>query len=197
MHEPASAAPSSRSRELLDRTTSTLLVVDLQTKLLNLIAESSEICFNTKRLLRAAELLGAPMTATVQYPERLGGAPPELAEALAGAASKRAFSCCDSADFLSSLPAERDQVVLCGIETHVCMMQTAADLLAEGFRVFTVADASGSRRRMDHDYALRRIEGLGGVLVTTEMVLFEWCRTSLDPQFKEISRMVQESPPPR
>ena len=77
-------------------------------------------------------------------------------------------------------------VVLCGLETHVCVAQTAIDLLAGGYAVFAVVDAIASRHRLDHDVALRRLEGAGVMPTTTEAVLFEWCRTAEHPQFKSV-----------
>ena len=192
MPEPQSAEAVNASGELLDRRRSLLLAVDLQEKLLNLLPEAVRVQRNVERLLRGAEAVGVPALATEQYPERLGGAPEALREALPTPDGKRAFSCWQAPEIAARFSSDRDQIVVCGIETHVCVMQTTADLLAQGFRVFVVADAVGARRSLDHELGLRRAESLGAVLVTTEMVLFEWCGTSLDPQFKLISQLVKD-----
>ena len=88
--------------------------------------------------------------------------------------------------------AARPKVVLAGIETHVCVQQTALDMLAQGFRVYVTVDAVASRYSVDHEYALRRLEHAGAVLTTAETAVFEWVGGAGSPRFKEISRLVQE-----
>ena len=87
------------------------------------------------------------------------------------------------------------KIVLAGIETHVCVLQTALDLLADGFRVYLTVDALGARGRLDHETALRRLESSGAVLTTTETVLFEWCEQAGTDEFRQISSLVKQSPP--
>ncbi len=87
------------------------------------------------------------------------------------------------------------QLVVCGIETHVCILQTVMDLLTAGVDVFVPVDAVSSRNDTDHRYALDRMQSCGATLTTTESILFEWCETASDPNFKSISQLVRESPP--
>jgi nicotinamidase-related amidase len=101
-----------------------------------------------------------------------------------------AFSCCGCGGFDAALAPEIASVVLAGLETHVCVTQTALDLLARGIGVFVAVDAITSRHAIDHEVALRRLEGAGAVLTTTEAVLFEWCRSAEHPQFQAIRRLV-------
>jgi len=106
---------------------------------------------------------------------------------------KTAFSCCAVAEIEKNFHlAARPKVVLAGLETHVCVLHTALDLLAADFRVFIPVDAVSARGRLDHDTALRRLEQVGVVLTTTEGCLFEWVGGAGHPRFKEISRLVQE-----
>ncbi len=166
-----------RSPLLLDRTRSLLLVIDLQEKLLPLIARHQHIAWNAARLLAAAQTLSIPHIVTEQYPERLG-ATVSLGQfgKVDGALSKRMFSCRECSKDLNPLQREgRRQVVLCGIETHVCVLQTALDLLAAGWQVFVIADAIGSRSELDHAVALSRMTAAGVIACTVESVLFEWC----------------------
>lgn len=190
---------SPRSKRLIDRDSSVLLVVDLQTRLAPLIPESTGIVWNASRLMRAANLLDVKTVCTEQYPERLGPTVPELAELLPETQSKRMFSCreCgthDSNALATFQETAAKQLLVLGIETHVCVLQTVMDFLQHG-AVFVVADAVGSRHQSDHSIALDRMQQAGAALTTTESVLFEWCETSLHPQFKSISALVQESPP--
>ena len=107
-----------------------------------------------------------------------------------------AFSCaaCEPA-MQRSWRACAHRVLLAGIEAHVCVQQTVLDLMAAGFRVYVAVDAVGARFEIDHETALRRMELAGATLTTTEAALFEWCQAAGTPQFKQISRLVRETPP--
>jgi nicotinamidase-related amidase len=186
-----------RSPELMSADDTVLAVIDVQQKLISLIPDHERIVWNIRRLLDGAKHLGVAVLATEQYPQGLGGTVAELASRLPGVIDKTAFSSCGSQQFCQRL-AEINvpKVLLAGIEAHVCVQQTALDLVANGYRVYVAADAIGSRFAVDHGTALRRME-LGGVtLTTTESALFEWCRQSGTPQFKQISSLVRETPPP-
>lgn len=186
-----------RSPRLLDRSRSLLLVVDLQAKLLPLIPSHASIVWNAGRLLSGASALSVPHLVTEQYPEKLGATVP-LGDALITASSKRMFSCreCNTplADFWTR---GMRQVLICGIETHVCVLQTAFDMQADGWQVFIAVDATGSRTRLDHDTALGRLAAESITLTTTESVLFEWCETSTAPEFRTISSLVRQTGPHR
>jgi nicotinamidase-related amidase len=131
-----------------------------------------------------------------QYPAGLGPTVERLATHLPRVAEKRIFSCRECTDLISSwMTSGIRQVVVVGIETHVCVLQTALDLLSAGFEVYVVADAVGSRTDLDRDVALNRLTQSGVTVTTTESVLFEWCETSSAPEFKQISQLVRQSPP--
>ena len=174
----------------LDPATSTLCVIDVQEKLLPVVAAAEVVIDRCGRLAAAAALLGVPAILTEQYPRGLGPTAPALAGRLPPAVSKLAFSCCGSDAFVAALPATAATVVLAGLETHVCVAQTALDLLARGLGVFVAVDAVASRHAIDHEFGLRRLEASGAVLTTSEAVLFEWCRSAEHPQFQAVRRLV-------
>ncbi len=186
-----------RSPELMSPDDTALLVVDVQEKLIPLVPEHKRLVWNIRRLLDGAQALGVPALVTEQYPQGLGGTVAELAQRLPmPAPSKVAFSCAACAPAMEALAATgAHRVLVCGIESHVCVQQTALDLIAAGYRVYLAVDAMGARHAIDHDMALRRLELSGAVLTTTEAALFEWCREAGTPQFKEVSRLVRETPP--
>jgi len=170
-----------------------LLVVDVQEKLMPLIPNAAALIRNIAFLIDAARLLDVPVQATEQYPQGLGPTVPELARRLPERPDKTAFSCCAIPSVLEGFRlAGRPQIVLAGIEAHVCVLQTALDLLVLDFRVYVAADATGSRYAIDQEIALRRMEQAGAILVTSETVVFEWTGGAGNPRFKEISKLVQE-----
>jgi nicotinamidase-related amidase len=185
-----------RSPELMNRDDTALLVVDVQEKLLPLIPGSAQLVWNIRRLLDGAAALGVRTLATEQYPQGLGPTTAELAQRLANIPAKLAFSCGECGELFSGLADQGIwKILVCGIETHVCVSQTVHDLLGEGFRVYVAADAVGARGPLDHEMALRRMDSAGATLTTTEAALFEWCERAGSPEFKKISALVRESPP--
>jgi nicotinamidase-related amidase len=170
-----------------------LLVVDVQEKLVPKIHGGEALVRNIAFLLDAAELLGVPFLATEQYPKGLGPTVAELRRHLPERPDKVGFSCCAIPSVVEQLRRSgRTKVLLAGIETHVCVLHTALDLLALDFKVYVAADAVGSRYPLDHDLALRRMERAGAALVTSETAVFEWAGGADHPQFKPISKLVQE-----
>jgi nicotinamidase-related amidase len=187
---------ATRSPELMSANETALLVVDAQEKLLNVIPSHERIVWNIRRLLDAAAALGVPAAATEQYPQKLGRMPAILAERLHEPASKLSFSGAACGPFFDQWrDAGLYRILLCGIETHVCIAQTAFDLLAAGWMVYLAVDAVGTRHAIDHETALRRMESAGVVLTTTEAAMFEWCRVAGTPEFKQISALAKETPP--
>jgi nicotinamidase-related amidase len=170
-----------------------LLVIDVQTKLMAKIPNADALVRNIAFLIDAAQLLGMPVQATEQYPKGLGATVPELAARLPHRPDKLAFSSCAAPSVIENFHlAACPKIVLAGIETHVCVLHTALDLLAHGFRVYLAADALASRYPVDYEMALRRSEQAGAVVTTSETCVFEWIGGSDHPRFKEISRLVQE-----
>lgn len=180
-----------RSPDLMTRRDTGLLVIDVQTKLMDKMQHRDAVVANIARLVDGATILGMPVLCTEQYPKGIGPTVPELIARLPTRPEKLSFSCCglpEVADQLRSRGAKK--VLLAGIETHVCVQQTALDLWSLGFRVFVAADAVCSRRDFDRDIALRRMEQAGVVLTTTEAALFEWTEVAGTPEFKQISKLV-------
>lgn len=183
-HVPAPSRPSDRR--------SGLLVVDLQEKLLAAMPSGQAVVNQTHRLLDAAERLGIPFAATVQYPRGLGPLDPTLQPRLPDPEEKLDFSAAVCRGALDRWSREgRDQIVVAGIETHVCVEQTVADLLAEGMQVSVVAEAVTARGGEDHEWALWRMQAAGASITTVEAVLFAWCGTADRPEFKAISQIVK------
>lgn len=170
-----------------------LLVIDVQEKLLPFIPGAAAMVHNISFLIDAASLLGMTTLATEQYPRGLGPTVAELANRLPDRPEKTAFSCCAVPAVVEALRREaRPKVVLAGIETHVCVLNTALDLLALDFRVYLAVDAIGARFSVDHDIALRRLQQAGAILTTVEGCAFEWVGGASHPKFKDISRLVQD-----
>jgi len=180
------------SHELLTRAESRLLIVDMQEKILPVINAHEDVTANCFKLVEAAKILGVPATATEQYPKGLGATVTEIAEHLPDRPEKIEFSCLNCLNWSSNAaePEGRHKVVVAGIESHVCVLQTVLDLLSQGFRVYIAVDAIGSRKPLDREIALQRMAASGAVITTTESVLFEWCERAGTPEFKQISRLV-------
>ena len=174
---------------------SLLAIIDVQERLLPVVQNPQQIVFNVRRLLAGARLFGVPIVISEQYPQGLGSTVKELTPHIpedAAILPKKSFSVYENAGIRTEIDArKRSQIILCGVETHVCVLQSAFDLLRTGHEVYIVADAVGSRFLGDQETALRRFETAGMILTTTESLLFEWCRTAEHPQFKEISRLAK------
>lgn len=173
---------------------SALLVVDVQDRLLAVMPDAPGLVRDVGFLLDVANLLKVPALATEQYPQGLGPTNAELVRRLPPErAAKVAFSSCGAPGLLAELRRlGRSNVVVAGMETHVCVLHTTLDLLAEGLQVFLPVDAVQSRFRTDHDAALRRLERAGAIPTTAETVAFEWLGGSDHPQFKAVSKLIQE-----
>jgi nicotinamidase-related amidase len=185
-----------RSPELMSRHDTALLVVDVQTKLLAWIPNQTQMVWNIRRLIDGCRALDMTVLGSEQYPAGLGYTTPELAERLGELPSKMMFSCRECSGLWRDLQNRGlPKVLVVGIEAHVCVQQTALDLLASGMRVYVAVDATGSRFKIDYETALRRMETHGATLTTTEAALFEWCETAGTPEFKKISALVRERLP--
>jgi len=182
----------------LDADQAVLVVIDLQAKLLPLIQRHNDVIFAAQQLLRGARIFELPVLATEQYPRGLGPTVPPVANLLAGfeepILAKQTMSACGDEQVRAALRRiDRPQVVLCGIETHVCVQQTAMDLVSMDYRVFVCADACGSRRDLDGQWALSRMQQAGAVVTTSESVLFELCERCGTPRFKELLELIKAS----
>lgn len=176
---------------------SVLVVVDIQERLFATMAEADRARVERRvgQLLGAAETLGVPVIATEQYPKGLGPTVPAVAAALPAAATrldKTAFSCCGADPFLEALAITgRGQVVLAGIESHVCVLQTALDLEARDLDVHVAIDATCAREPANAANAAERLRQAGVVVTNAESVLFEWLRDAAHEHFKAVSRLLK------
>lgn len=140
--------------------------------------------------------MDVPAVATEQYPSGLGPTVERLVEFVTERPAKKRFSGAQSTGWPTAAEAtdDRFQIVVAGMETHVCVLQTVLELLAMGYQVYVVADAVAARRNIDHAIALERMASSGATLTTTESVLFEWCESAESPQFKSLSTLVKSRP---
>jgi nicotinamidase-related amidase len=172
----------------LRREDALLLVVDVQERLLPAMFEAERLARQCALLARTAQQLAIPVVATEQYPEKLGATIAPLAELLHDCMpiSKMLFSACTPQVMSTLQESGRHSIVLCGLETHVCVMQTALDLVENGFQVFVPQDAVSSRYESDKRIGLERIKSVGAIPCSTEMVVFELLREAGTPNFKAL-----------
>ena len=171
-----------------------LVLIDVQGKLWNVMFEKEALLENTQKLVKGIQLLGIPIVLTEQNPQGLGPTMPELTQLMPEVKSmpKFCFSCYQDQGFRDALISwKRKQVLIGGIEAHICVYQTALELLNNGFEVQVVADAVSSRSVRNRDIALGRVTSEGAKLTTTEMALFELLQTAESPKFRELSRVIK------
>jgi len=171
-----------------------LVVVDVQGKLAQLMHERQVLFNNIQILIKSAKILSIPILWAQQCPEALGPTVPEIAELLADnqPVNKSAFSCCGEEAFNYRLnELRRNQVVLCGIETHVCIYQTAVDMLRKDFDVNVIADAVSSRTAANKQIAITRLAAEGAKIASVEMALFELLKTAEHPQFRQVAKLIK------
>jgi nicotinamidase-related amidase len=179
------------ARRPLEADRCALIVVDIQEKLLPPIFEKARLLKNSQLLIRLAGILKIPALLTTQYAKGLGSTTPEIASLLPETQpiDKIMFSCFGSDAFcsvLKRLPGNRNTVLLCGMESHICVMQTALAALREGYIVHVASDAVSSRAEWNWKIGLERMRAAGSVLSSTEMILYELLRSSASPAFKEL-----------
>jgi nicotinamidase-related amidase len=172
-----------------------LVVIDVQGKLAEIMHDKENLFANLERIIKGVQVLNIPIIWTEQVPEKLGPTLPQFAKLLAGSSkpiSKSSFSCCGVAPFTTALKSSgRKQILIAGIETHVCVYQTTLDLLADGYEVQIVSDAVSSRTPENRHIGLTRMKDAGASLTSTEMALFELLRVAEGPQFKQIAKIVK------
>ena len=178
---------------MLDAQQTVLAIVDVQEKLARVMPDRPALEDALVRLIRGAAVLELPVLWAEQNPDGLGPTVPAVAEVLSGEPLvKHSFSCWGAAAFREALAATgRRQVLLAGIEAHICIWQTTADLRAAGYEVEVAADATASRAAGNKEVALGRIRAAGGGVTSVETALFELLRTAEGPAFKEILRIVK------
>ncbi|USE33829.1 hydrolase [Endozoicomonas sp. SCSIO W0465] len=179
---------------MLNLDSTVLVVVDVQGKLATLMHEHQPLLHNIATMVKGAKLLNIPILWLEQIPEKLGGTVPELANELSDVSpvKKTSFSACGEPDFISALEQTGSrQVLLSGIETHICVYQTAMDLLAGGYEVEVLVDAVSSRTLQNKEVALDKMSALGADLTTVEMALFELMKSADAPQFRDVAKLIK------
>ena len=177
---------------------SVLIVVDIQEKLCQTMPDKviKRLVKNSTNLLTASNILEIPVIVTEQYPNGLGSTHKEIIEAIpenSNKFEKTQFSCCEADGFLGHLNSlNKHQIILIGMETHICILQTAIQLRSMDVEVFVVADAVSSRARDNYEISLKRLEQAGVVITNTESVLFEWLKDSNNNNFRSISSLISQ-----
>jgi nicotinamidase-related amidase len=184
------------ARQSLQAEKCALLVVDIQEKLLPAIWEKERLLRNAQLLIRLAGVLELPALVTAQYVRGLGPVIPQLAGLLPDKPpiEKMAFGCFGSGEFraaLKALPGQRTTLLVCGIETHICVMQTVLGALEKGYLVHVAADAVGSRTQLNWRLGLDRMKSAGAVIASTEMMIYELLQSAGTPEFKEMLKYLK------
>src|SRR5271167_2718922 len=179
------------ARQPLEAPQCALVVVDVQEKLLPPIFNKDELVKNCQLLVRLANILNIPTIVTTQYVKGLGPTVPEITSLLTETQpiDKMQFGCFGCNEFrsaLKSVPGNRNTLLVCGMETHICVMQTVLGALNDGYLIHVASDAVGSRVRWNWDIGIDRMRAAGAVISTTEMMIYELLRSSGTPQFKQM-----------
>jgi nicotinamidase-related amidase len=178
---------------MLDEKDCCLVVIDVQGKIADLMHEKEQLFKNLRILIQAANILDIPILWYEQKPEALGPTVPQIAELLTEYTPhpKTSFSCCNERFYEMFELLDKDHVILCGIESHVCVYQTAADLMSSGYEVDVVADAISSRTAENKHIALERMRDDGANISCVEMTLFELLGSADHPKFREIAHLIK------
>tara|TARA_B100000700_G_C15028382_1_gene849331 strand:+ start:1505 stop:2026 length:522 start_codon:yes stop_codon:yes gene_type:complete len=169
--------------------------VDMQDRILQSIPNKDYICWNTRRLIDAAKELNIETCYTEQSPDKLGPSNKFVSSRVQlKAFKKQTFSCISNQELITLLKSNsKKEIILVGIETHICIQQTAIDLAILGFNIHLCVDATDSRKQLDKEVALKKLSQIGIFITTVEAIMFEWCRTSQRKEFKTISNLAKES----
>ena len=169
-----------------------LLMIDIQEKIIKPIFDKDSIIKNIKKLIDAYQILEENIFVSEQNPLKLGVTIPELLPKVGfKKIEKMEFSLANIQEFLIELKNKKiTNLIVCGIETHICIQQTVLDCLKKGFEVILISDAMSSRNRLDHETALQRMIQRGAILTTTESIIFELCKTADRKEFREIRNII-------
>ncbi len=180
--------------KLLEREQTGLVVVDIQTKLMNVMGNKERVLDNTLKLIHLSKLFNIPILMTEQYPKMIGPTLPEIKEALPHIApiKKMEFNCCDVDPFMEFLKSEGlINVILTGVESHICILQTCLGLLDKGYIVHIPGDAVDSRTEENRLTAINLMEKAGAVITSTETVIFQILKKAGTKEFKEMLRLIK------
>lgn len=174
---------------------SALVIIDIQEKLVKAAKDGNKTAENMIKTAKAAHILSVPVIATEQYPKGLGSTVEELKNALSDDTliiEKSAFSALSESAFKEKINLlGKKQIVIGGIEAHICVLQTAADLIKEGYEVYVLKDASSSRRENEFNTGIELLKQYGAKITCVEITIFEWLKTSKHPKFKEVQALIK------
>ena len=183
-----------RHLDTLDRKRSGLLVIDVQEKIAAVMFHRQRVLDTTLKLIKACQILNVPVFITEQYPQGLGPTEPAIKKMLEDVPplTKLTFSCCGRGGLIDQLRAKHlEQIILVGIEAHVCVQQTALDLLAQGFQVHVLQDGVSSRKKIDFETALQRMRSAGVIVSTGEAAIFELLERAGTREFKQVVQLIK------
>ena len=183
-----------RNKIILDKNKTALLIIDIQERILGVMQNPDSVVDNTVKLIKGFKILNSPIIYTEQYPKGLGTTAHLIKIEIENltAVQKMSFSCFGAPQLFSDLKNKKiDQVVVAGIEAHVCVQQTVLDLVANDFQVNLAADAVSSRKPIDYEIAIKRMQNHGAEITTTESILFEMLNESGTDEFKAISKIIK------
>ncbi len=169
---------------------STLIFIDLQSRLMPSIDRGNDVLQQCIRIAKIAQILGAPIIGTEQSPNSLGHNVTEISDYCQVTIHKEHFNACQDG-LIEALPKNRERLVIAGCETHVCVMQTALELLNQGYQLTILVDAVGSRRSLDKEVAIQRLCANGAIASTVEMIAFEWLGAATNPNFKKVLELIK------
>ena len=174
-----------------ERSECILLVIDVQDRLIDTIAEHEAVVQNIETLIKTTKVLAVPMLATKQ--EKLGEIVPELQRLIKLPSQKASFSCCGDSEFMTRLKANHKRtLIVVGIETHICVLQTVLDLLKLRYRILVIEDATSSHTLIDRDSAIERMRNSGAIVTTTETIIYELTEKAGTEEFAEILGIVKQ-----
>lgn len=170
-----------------------LLIIDIQERIYKVMRKHEDLIENVLKLIKGFKILNIPIYYTEQYPKGLGNTIQQIQQELENdAIQKLTFSCFGAADLFNKLKRKGlEQIIVCGIESHVCVQQTVLDLLANGFQVNVPINAISSRYKLDYKTAIRRMEKHGAEITSVEPILFELLQFCRAPEFKDVSSMIK------
>lgn len=169
---------------MFDINNTTIIAIDIQDKLVNMLSNGAEVKNNAAKLLKAASVLNIDTIITEQYPKGLGSTVDEIK-------AIKDFKTIEKTDFAAHQKPKNKNVIIFGIETHICVLQSALELIEEGYSVYVVADCSSSRSSFNHDTALEIMKQKGATILSLEIALFEFLKSSRHPNFKEVQALIK------
>lgn len=176
---------------MLDTNNSILVIIDIQEKLVKAASNGEKTIINTSKISQAAQILSIPVIITEQYPKGLGATVESITGSDAFIMEKSSFSAFKEPEFEQKINSlNRKQVILCGIETHICVLQTAIDLCKNGYEVYVLKDCVSSRSEEEQNSGLELLKQYGIKVITVEIALFQWLKSSKHPQFKDIQKLI-------